>query len=291
MAFDYNFLAQRLKDFKVKNVRIDEGFETKSKRLRGMEILVPLKGKKLILACTDERPVKAVIDPNIGQEVDRSQMVFVRIAGAAFGVVDAVRNVKVTVRRDEIIAALVENQVLVANHIDTHAKEGRLTGCGYGALRAYAESGSVFDRPPSDLEERLAAFEEMGVWRVILEGDHVADSMVINPYTDKALDPSVPEAEHKFFSLDLGIYRNILHWIEGALQFGEEAMRTMLVKMVRDTMAAVFILSNGEINEAIYIELGDDRDQFYAGVVHEGLGELKEREGPVLHIIEQRMGG
>ncbi len=289
MAFDAQAVAQKLRDFKVKNVRLDEAFDFKTKRIKALDVMTPVAGKQLFLACTDERPIEKIISPNNNEEIDPAQYVLVHAAGAAFGLVDAIRNVRVTIQRQEILNALIENEVIIANHTDTHAPLGTLTGCGYGALRSLTESGSIFDRPPVELHDRCASFEEMGAWRVVLSGDHTAEGLVVNPYKDKALDPNAPEATNSFFSLDLGIYKGILHWIEGALGFGEEAMRTMLVKMARDTLAAVFILSNAEIVEAIYVEHADEQDQFYAGVLHEGLGELKEREGAVMHVLEQRM--
>lgn len=288
--FNKDEASKKLRQFTLRNVRIDEKFEIGTKRLSARDILVPIEGK-LLLACTDERAVKEIINPKTGERLDISQFTLIRAAGAAFGLVDAIRNIKVTLEKEQILKALDENNVAVANHIDTHAAEGRLTGCGQGALREYTQSGSIFDRPAMPLHERIAFYEEMGALRAVLEGEHTALGLVVNPYSNRVLDPGSALAERTFFSLDMGIYREVLHWIEGALEFGEEAMQQILIKLTRNNLAAVFILSNGEINKAIYIERGDDKDQFFAGVLHQALGELKEREGPIMHLMEERMTG
>ena len=128
----------------------------------------------------------------------------------------------------------------------------------------------------------------MGSLRMVLDGEHVAQGFLVNPLADKVLDPTSDVAGKSFFSLDLGIYREILRWIQGALGFGNEVLENILVKLARNNLAAVFILSQAKITEAVYIEREDDGDSFFAGVLHEALAELKEREGPVLHIMEER---
>lgn len=290
MVFDQEATVQRFREFKIRNVRIDQPFDVGTKRFTANEVLVPIGGK-ILLGCTDERPIKELVDPKSGNRVEFASLSVARAAGATFGFVDAVRNVRVTVNREQILAALTENEVITANHIDTRAQEGELTGCGQAALRSMPESGSVFDRPTVRGPGRLRSFEDMGVLRMVLDGDHTAEGFVVNPFSDRVLQPGVEVAGHSFFSLDLGVYREIIHWVEGALGFGEEVAHSILVKLARNTFAAVFILSNSAINEAVFIERGDDQDSVFAGVLHEALAELKEREGAVLRMVEARMKG
>lgn len=287
MAVDLQHIAKRLREFRIRNVRLDEAFEVGTKRFRAQDVLIPITGK-IILGCTDERPVQALVEPKTGKQLDLAQYSIARSAGAAFGVVDAVRNIRVTINREEILRALSENGVVLANHTDSHAQTGQLSGCGQASLRALPESGSVFDRPPVPVQDRMTYFEEMGVLRMVLEGDHTAEGLVVNPFSDRVLNPAAKEAGHSFFSLDLGVYRDILHWIEGALGFGEEVAREILVKLTRNTLTAVFVLSGGAIAEAVYIELTTNKDTIYAGILHEALAELKEREASVVRMIEAR---
>ena len=116
MAFNHDEVADRLRQFSVKNIRQDESFELMNKRIKPYDVLV-LQEKKVLLNCTDERVIKALIDVKNSQEKDVSQYTVARAAGAAFGLVDAVRNVKVTLQREEILQALAENEVQAANHI------------------------------------------------------------------------------------------------------------------------------------------------------------------------------
>ncbi len=290
MVFEPELIQQKLSSFKILNVRIDDLFEVGTKRLRASEMLVPIKGK-LILGCTDERKIQALINPKTGEKLDFSSFSLARAAGAAMGLVDAIRNVRVTILREQILKALSENGVIVANHIDTHAKEGEYTGCGMGVLRAMPESGSLFDRPAVEFPWRMSSFEEMGALRMVLEGEHTAEGFLVNPFSDKVLDPASEVAMHSFFSLDLGIYQEILHLIQGALGFGDEVVQNVLVKLTRNNLAVVFVLSDAKITEAVYIERGDESDSYFAGILHEALAQLKEREGPVVHIMEERAGG
>lgn len=287
MAFDRAVFADKLKQFKIRNVRSEGSFDLKTKRILAEEVLVPVNGK-LLLNCTDERQIKQVIDPKTGQEIELGSLIPVRAVGAGFGLVDAIRNVRVTLRRGEILDALREHDVLIANHVDTHAEEGKLTGCGQGALREMPESASIFDRPAVNLNKRMQEYEQAGVLRIVLEGEHLAQGMLVNPFSDRVLDPTIEQAEHSFFALDLGVYRDILRWISGALGLNDEVIREMLVKLTRNNLAAVFILSNGEINEVVYIERNDEGDVYYAGILHEALAEFKDREGPVLRVLEER---
>jgi len=287
MAFDPEVTRQKLAAFSIFNVRLDEAFEVGTKRLRASEVLVPIKGR-IILGCTDERKIQALVDPKAGQKLDFSSFSVARAPGAAMGLVDAIRNVRVTILREQILKALSENGVVAANHVDSHAREGEYTGCGMGALRAMTESGSLFDRPAVDLAWRMSGFEEMGALRMVLEGEHTAQGFLVNPFSDKVLDPALGVSEQAFFALDLGVYREILHWIQGALIFGDEVLQNILVKLARNNLAAVFILSQAKINQAVYIERGDEADGYFAGILHEALAELKEREGPVVHIMEER---
>jgi hypothetical protein len=289
MAFNKQELLAKLRGFRIRNIRVDQNAEYGTKRIRVDDVLDPISGK-LLLGCTDERQVKAIVDPRTNEEKDKSLYTIVRAGGASLGLVDAVRNVRVTIQRADILSALTENEVVIANHTDTHAKEGELTGCGYAALRAFPESGSIFDRPSVPVSERIKSFEEVGALRIVLQGDHVAQGFFINPLTENVLKPEKEVASHAFFSLDLGIYKNILHWIQGALNMNDEVVRSVLVKLTRNNLAAVFILSDAEINEAIYIERNDEEDMYFAGILHEALAELKDREGPVMHVLEERMG-
>jgi hypothetical protein len=282
-------LAKKLREFEIKDVRFEESFEIGGRRINASDVTIAVR-KRIVLGCTDERPVSKLLDPRTGASLDLSQYSIARIAGAAFGVVDAVRNVRVTVDRKQIIDALVENGVLVANHVDTHAKEGKITGCGYAALRALYESTGIFDRPPVDVTERARSFEEQGVYRMVLDGEHTAAGLIVNPYTDKVLDPAAGAAEHSFFSIDLGVYRKIIHWVAGALNFGEETEHSILVKLTRNNLSCVFILSNGMINEAVFIERDDDKDPEFAGILHEAMVEFKEREAAIVRMIEARRG-
>ena len=289
MDFDREAIRQKLTSFRIFNVRTDEVFVFGTKRIHASEVMIPVK-ERIILGCMDERKIVALIDPKTGQKLDYSGFSVGRAAGATLGLVDAIRNVRVTILREQILKALSENGVVATNHIDTHAKEGEYTGCGHGALRAMAESGSLFDRPAVDLVWRMSGFEETGTLRMVLDGEHTAQGFLVNPLSNKVLDPTSTFAMNSFFSLDLGIYREVLRWIQGALGFGDEVLQSILVKLTRNTLADVFILSNAKITEAVYIERGDDADSFFAGVLHEALAELKEREGPVLRMMEERAG-
>ena len=283
-------LAARLHGFKIRNVRSDEQVSIGTKRMSAQEVMTPLAGN-FLLACTDERRITELIDPQTGKQLNLSDYLPVRAAGAAFGVVDAVRNVRVTINRTEILNVLRENGVTPANHIDTHAKEGALTGCGQALLRSLPESGSVFDRSAVPVSERMRSFEEQGVYRMVLEGDHTAEGFFVNPLSDRVLKPDSEAAKQSFYSLDLGIYRDIIRWIGGALSFGDEVATSILVKLTRNNLAAVFILSGGAINEAVYVERNDNQDAVYSGILHEAMAELKERTKAIVSMIESRSKG
>lgn len=290
MEIDTTEAGRKLKEFKIRNANIHEQIGVGTKLLKPSEILVPVRGR-ILTGCTDERRVSKLIDPKSGESLSLSGYTIARATGAAFGLVDAIRNVKVTIRRGDILKALSINDVVAANHIDTHSLEGELTGCGQGALRALPESGYVFDRPMHDLGERMRSYEEVGTLRLVLDGEHTAQGLLVNPFSDQALDPARQAAEHSFFALDLGLYREILAKIQNALGFNDEDLTNILVKLTRNNLAAVFILSKATINEAVYIERADDDETFYTGVLHGALGEVKKREASVVRMLQDYAAG
>ncbi len=136
---------------------------------------------------------------------------------------------------------------------------------------------------------RLKSFEEDGALRVVLTGEHVAEGFMINSFSNLVLDPNSAGADHAFFSLDLGVYFEIMQWIKRPLQLSDEMVKTVLVKLTRNNFVAVFILSNAVIRKAVFIESGGEQDSYFAGIVGDALGEFKERERILLHVLEQRM--
>ena len=288
MEFDQETIVRALQSFRVKNVLPRDNVGMGQKLTKISEVLVQVR-HQMILGCTDERSVNSLLDPKSGEKKDPTNYSIVRVVGGAFGLVDAVRNVHVTTQRQDILAELGKNDVLAANHIDTQAQEGELTGCGQAQLRSLVQSSSLFDRPPQPVTPRLQSFEEDGAWRMVLTGEHVAQGFIINPFSNMVLDPNLAAADHAFFSLDLGVYYQILQWIKRPLQLNDDLVRAILVKLTRNNMAAVFILSNAAIRLAHFVETDTDLDSYFAGVVGDALGELKAREAAILHVLEQRM--
>ena len=256
----------------LQQVRGAEGNLTDYQQLFTAEIA---SGEPVNATCTDERPIvtESVCQP------DREHP-FIRLPGGAAGLIHAIEDASdlQSPSRSAIVEAAQEAGLALYNHRDNvHGTEAHKVGCGYLGLLKMEQAEAVFGRRIDDVHAYVTAMEtDLDIPTVTLSGEHVAQDggFFINVDASRALNPEGP-AQNAFFSLDLGIIAQRLQGISEQLGLSREQSQQILTNLARDNMAAVYVLSNGAIDNTRFGIVGQP-DEYMETILETAYAEFTE---------------